>query len=481
MIHRLLERLFGKTVLAATPQAHDDDRPLPYVTSRDRALDLIGKVAQSDSFELIEACLCDYSGYLREAALVRAAELGNPVLLPMVAERLNDWVDQVRDAARTTVLSLLDKLEPDVDTDMAMQLLVQVQRLREMRRSDHFDWIARFEVRFIARIGEQRIVAAIGSDQSRVALACFRLAHGHDLGSPAILCQQALANKHHFALVHSAIGHVRTLAEPDRLALYRQALVSPVGMARAEALRGLLASGIDDATLLASSMLVDGNGWVRTIASNYLARHGIDVAATYAQHLRKERADGRLLRASLAGLAENKGAAYLDLVRQHAAHPLARVQVAAFQAWITLSPTEKDAIALRVLQSPHRRVRHLYLHFATKLGAHVPPAIALPIARAHRDIDQMLTITRSNQWTLLETIATIAGDAGDDRNTRGKLRIALMQWLHAPYRDYLLVDSAQRAFLRQDTVKRLLVDLLDPAHYAFDRYERDLVDTLRSL
>lgn len=244
MLEQLLARLFGPSDTASPLPTNEHD-PAPSVVTGDRTHELVARITHSEAINLIHAGLGDYSGYVREAAVRRAAELGMTTLLPGVAERLNDWVTQVRDAARTAVLALLDKLDPGANIDLALQLLVQVQHLREARRADHADWVAEFEAHFVERLGGQRIVAAIGSAQSRVALACFTLALHHSLASPADLCRRAMSNKHHFALVQKAIARVRVLPELDRAILYRQALESRVGMARAEALRGLLAAAVD--------------------------------------------------------------------------------------------------------------------------------------------------------------------------------------------------------------------------------------------
>lgn len=49
--------------------------------------------------DALSADMCHYSGYVRQAALDRAAELRSLDLLPAIVDRLNDWVPQVRQRA----------------------------------------------------------------------------------------------------------------------------------------------------------------------------------------------------------------------------------------------------------------------------------------------------------------------------------------------------------------------------------------------
>lgn len=452
-------------------------RLLGSATPADMVRQMIHDIRRCDSIDLLIGYLDDYNGYVREAAVDRAAELGAPSLLPALAARLNDWVPQVRDKARAAVLAVLGALDPGKDAGAAMQLLQDVERLKLARRADHAAWIASFEQRLVDVLGADRILDAIDCKHGRIAQLGFVLARTYGLADALALCERALANKGNFVLARQAMDLARGLGEAERQHIFRQALDSPVGMVRAEALRALLRSDGVEPAALAASMLADANTWVRLVAIGCLARLGIDVPGQYAGRIAAAGADGGVLRACLSGLADSGGGAHLGLIREYTTYPNARVQVAAFMAWVHLCPNDKDDIAQRVLRSRHRRVRKLFPILVRKLGAYVPFDAALSQMREHGDHEQMLAFAQGTPWTLLEVIATIAGEAGGDAALRHRLGRELRGWTYSPNLDYTQPTAQQRAFLREDTVRQALLDLLDDAPES----QRRLAHELQSL
>lgn len=449
MLSNLIARLTGAMRPAA--QVHYDERV-------HRA---IREVRACDSLEPLIDYLGHYNGYVREAAIGRAVELGAPALLPALVVRLNDWVPTVRDKARDAVLALLGNLDPGKDADAAMQLLVDVEWLKKTRRSDHAAWIAAFEQRLVQVLGADRILDAIGARQGRVPQLGFVLARTYALADPFTLCERALANKGNFALARQAMDLARSLDEAGQERIYRQALDAPVGIVRADALRALLRSSPEPAAL-AVSMLADANTWVRLVAIGCLARLGIDVPGKYAERIVAAGADGRVLRACLSGLAEAGGAAQLGLIRDYTAYPNARVQSAALLAWFQLAPKDKDDIARHVLGSPYPRVRKLF-PVLVRSGAYVPIDAAISSMRGHGDYAQMLAFAQGAPWTMLEVIAMIAADTGGDADLRHQLVRELGSWSYSPMIGYAKPTAQQRALLRQDTVRQTLLGLLEDA------------------
>jgi len=446
MLSNLIARLTGAMRPAA--QVHYDEHV-------HRAL---REVRACDSLEPLIGYLGHYNGYVREAAIGRAVELGAPALLPALVARLNDWVPTIRDKARDAVLALLGKLDPDRDAGAAMQLLVDVEWLKKTRRSDHAAWIAAFEQRLVQVLGADRILAAIDIKQGRVPQLAFVLVRTYALADPFTLCQRALANQGNFALARQAMDLARSLDDAGQERIYRQALDAPVGIVRADALRALLRSDPEPAAL-AASMLADANTWVRLVAIGCLAKLGVDVPGRYAERIAVAGTDERVLRACLSGLAEAGGAAQLGLVRDYTVYPNARVQIAALLAWLQLAPGDKDDIARHVLRSPYPRVRKLFPTLV-RFGAYVPIDAAISSMRGHGDYAQMLAFAQGAPWTMLEVMAMIAADTGGDADLRHRLVRDLDGWSYSPMIGYAKPTAQQRAFLCQDTVRQTLLGLL---------------------
>jgi HEAT repeat protein len=457
MLLNFMARLLGST-------------PAPAVEAPSTALErynaavkqMILDARRCDSVDRLIAYLDDRDGYVREAAIDRAAELGAPALLPALVPRLNDWVAPIRDKARAAVLAVLGALNPDKDAGAAMQLLQDIEQLKSARRTDHAAWIARFEQRLVEVMGAERILEAIDAGHGRIPQLSFALARAYALADAFTLCRRALANKGNFALARQAMDLARHLGEAEQQHIYRLALDAPVGIVRAEALRALLRAHATDPVPLATSMLADGNTWVRLVAISCLARQGIDVPGKYADMIAAAEADCGILRACLSGLADAGGPTHLDLVRKYATHPHARVQIAALFAWLHLAPKDKDDIARHVLGSPHRRVRKLFPKLV-RLGAYVPVDVAISCMRTHGDVEHMLAFAQESPWTLLEVIATIAGEAEGDADIRHRLSHELNAWSRLTVLGYTRPTAQQRAFLRRETVQRTLLDLLDNA------------------
>jgi len=453
MIFRHIGRLLNKPVPKLSPSVQSPaERAVAHI---------IDEVRRRDSTARLIDFLCDSNGYVREAAVKRAAQLDAPALLLPVAVRLNDWVPAVRDQAREAVLQMLANRSPDTNGEILMRLLLDVQHLKQARRADHGGWIARFEPLFIDVMGARRIVDAIDNAPPALAQACFSLADRYRLADKVDLCRRGLARKGNVVLAHLAIAMARDLAPQDSRRIYRQALCSTVGPVRAEALRALLRDDDGDPKPLAKSMLADRNGWVRLVAGTFLERLGCDVPALYAAHIANADNDSWKLHACLAGLAQFQGTAYLDLIRSYTTDQRARIQTAAYAAWARLAPQEKDSIAERLLASEHRRVRRLFSVLSSKLGAYVRRETALPLMLAHGDYGQMLALVKGEPWALLEVIAMTAAMTRSDPNFRSRLHKELSLWMGSAVRGYTQPTEHQRAFLRQQTVQQELFELLE--------------------
>lgn len=410
------------------------------------------KLRTCTSIDELSVWLGYYNGFVREAALRRAAELASPQLLPAILERLNDWVPQVRALAQAVLLDML----PSIGTFDAMRLLPAVQRLRTAGRADHSAWIASFERALVEKAGPQAIVDGLLDPDVRLARACWQVAAAARLAPPEAVIARLLPATRDIVLARQAVDAIFRLPEAARAPLFRRALESSFGMVRAIALRPLLneASAINDA--LAMRMALDLQTWVRLIASAYLARRGIDVAAMFADALIAPGASSQVLRACLAGLAEQGSAGRLELVRSFTNHSMARVQLSANLACLRLAPGARDEIALEVLRSPHRRVRKLVLQLRREEGVYLDTDTALALMAAHDDVDMMFAFARHDPWTWLALIVQMEPRSHQDPGLRARLERELEARFASATGSYVKPAPAQRSlFTDEGTVKAL--------------------------
>jgi hypothetical protein len=397
-----------------------------------------------------------HDGYVREAALRRAAELASPQLLPAIVERLNDWVPQVRALAQAVLLEMM----PSIGIADAMRLLPAVQRLRKAGRADHTAWIASFERALVEKAGPQAIVEGLLDADVHIARACLRTVEAAQLAPPEEVIARLLPASRDIVLARHAAEAIFRLPALAREALFRRALASGFGMVRAIALRPLLAEENAENDALAIRMATELHTWVRLIAHAYLARRGIDRAAILAAALCAEGSSSTTMRACLAGLAELGARDRLDLVRSFTRHPLARVQLSAYQARLYLDPSAKDAIAREALGSSHRRVRKLALQMAREDSACIDMETALSMLAAHDDVDMMLSFVQSEPWAWLGLIVQLEPRSRQDPALRTRLQHELVAWVGDAARMYVKPTDGQRALFENDAIVAALAALL---------------------
>lgn len=418
--------------------------------------DLVVEVRRCNDPVALAADIGHYDGYVREAALKRAAELRSPDLLPAIVDRLNDWVPQVRRRAAGLVLDWL----PMLDADVALRLLGTVQHLRTAGRADHSAWLQAFERAVVVQVGADRLTAEVTGPNTVIARTCFRLLEEHGLADAATRVRLGLSNGTDIVLAHKAAEALARLNADDREALSRSALRSPFGMVRATALRSLLSDGADTYRALATDMLADPNSWVRLVANSWLERQGIDSAPLFAARLEAPDSSITVLRACLMGLAETGKRDRLDLVQRMTTHPSARVRSHAFSAWRQLAPGDKDLIAERLLADESRRVRQAVLAMSRKHGAFVPFDVAWALLRERGDVDLMLRYVQSEPWQRLALIAELETASRSDQALRERLRHELIDWIDSSRLHYTRPTDAQRARLAQPDARADLLALL---------------------
>jgi hypothetical protein len=410
-------------------------------------------------------------GYVREAALERAIELASPRLLEAIAERLNDWVPQVRVRAQQAIRGLL----PSLDAAAILRTLPAVQHLSRTGRTDHAPWIAEFEQASIRQLGVQAILDGLRSPDARIARACYRLLGTYQLTDPVALVRQVLPHSADILVSRRAVDAIDGMPVAARRGLYGLALSSRYGMLRAIALRKLLTEESGENDAVATRMLIDLQGWVRLIACAYLKKRGVDGAALYAARLHEAQGSSRVLRACLYGLAGLGDTRFIDLVRTFTAHASSRVQASAYLAWLHLEPGKKDEIARAVVASPCRRVRKLALTLVQEHGAYLPSAFVLPVLDAQGDSDLMLAFARREPWAWIEAIVMLEARARTDPQLHQRLAGELYHWLDAPTRSYSRPDARQRAlFTRADTLEALHALLGKDANRIRTRLEFEL-------
>ncbi len=452
----IIRSLFG-----LSPALGKEEPPIrgsdPY---RDWRIREVAAIRQCTSVLDLSAWMNDYDGYLREAAIARAVEWGTPELLPAIAARLNDWVPQVRRAAKSGLLTLV----PTMPTTALLAQLPAIDRLLQAQRDDHTEWLEKFEDALLAATGPQAIVDGIRSQEIRLARACFRIARQHRLAPPVAIIEDALHSKD-ICIAIDAVGTIAGLSEAERHALYLAALASPFGAVRTVALRGLLALASCNHAALARSCLLDPQSSVRALAACHLKEHGDDPDAFYVERLRSPQAGADEVRICLLALAAGGKADHAAWMERYAASPAPRIRMAALMGWVRLDPARKDDIAVLALRDPVARVRKLALTLIRDFNAYVAVADAIALAQSHGDYRLMLRLARQDPWTWIDTIARLVLQPQVVAGVRDVLTDELDAWAWRSAGIYV-TPKAQQIALLTDPVFRADLKTI------FPRFER---------
>lgn len=447
----IITALFGKKPI------DDGDDEVPYTFSKA----YFQSVSSShSSLDLIEAMRA-YSGYMRQAAIGRAVALRRPEFLSPIAARLNDWVPQVRDAARSALITLLPMM-PANDT---VAILPAIVALRNAGRHDHAGWLDAFERDLFNYLPSDLFVAALAGPQPKVARACFELLQRHAVIAPAVMIEAALKAQKDIVTGLKAAHLIAVQSQESQPALYEAALRSPFGAVRTIGLRGILAGSPSPFTQAsAADHLLDPQSSVRTVATTYLNAHGTDVRLWYqrvlAQSVRVP--DIRVCLASLGAMRQRDDVA---IVTGFLTHPVIGVRAAACAAWLKLAENEKDVIAAQALGDDSERVKKLAMEMVSKNGAFIPFASACALLPRRRDWPRLMRLGGYTRWHAMEAVARIAPDA--DEETRAHLRTELESSLSPDARHGRPI-AAQVAFLRSDEASAVFATLA----------ERDLRDVI---
>lgn len=373
---------------------------------------------------VLEEALRDYSGYFRQAAIVRCVELRLPNALTLVASRLNDWVPQVRKAAQEAMLELL----PAASRDEQLNALHMVGALRNAGRTNHEAWIAEFEKSLLAAVGEQALWEGLGAGTRLQARACFELLvklPGVQLARLLTLC---VASRDDIMLALRAANMAYLLEAEHSLPVLTAAMDSHFGSVRRVALQKLLQGA--DGPQLAPRYLLDQHATVRGLAIACLRGADFDLPGFYRAVLCDVGARPARTRIALLSLAALNQKGDLLLVKGFLRNEAISVRAAAYAAWFKLAPGEKDEMVLQAFADGSASVRKFARWAMDRHGAYIAFADIYRIFGKSAMTLDLMPITHSHKWNWLEAIAIVARGLPPDAPLRAGLADELRSWIY---------------------------------------------------
>ena len=301
------------------------------------------KLSKSAAF-LLGVLSCHSSGYLRESAVRELGHINSGAELPFLLLRVNDWVGNIREIARTLVSA---RIRPEYSSAF-LKWLPLVLRLRLTRRGKSEEIIERVKELFQSAEAAHLLEAGRNSED-RLARRFFYEASlsGRHEGEEALLPTALQDSDFHIrAIAARALEHRPPSAEAQRL--LEAALRSRFSRVRHEALRSYAEKYREAAEAELERALLDSNISIREEAQFYLNRTGtVNLRDFYIENVAAS--SGKALASSLAGLGETGRKEDTATVSQHLAAEQPQVRAAALRAIAKLDPAYDTTVFLAAL------------------------------------------------------------------------------------------------------------------------------------
>lgn len=438
---KILRFLFGQrnvpTTSAVISRAEHRNALDRYTTGR------IQEARSATNLEDLQALARDYSGYVREAAIARCVELSLPELFALVAERLNDWVPQVRCLARKALVTML----PFVPSYQVLSTLPAILLMHSSGRDEYSSWLNEFETALIAAIPIEEFIANAKGKNIRTARACIHLLKKHNLLEAVELFNLILGRNDDIVLANLAMQYCAELPSDEQLLQYKAASRSHFGSVRTIALKKVLEDSGENGHQFATAALDDPQSSVRFVAVSYLCSQGVDVRARYHELLGVQNLKARKLRILVTALASLKDASDIPRIKTFCTNEDISVRRAAFNSWHKLAPQDRDEIALYALQDTARGVRKFAYQLVCRYGAYIPFSEIEEILSRSGDLQMLLMFAEREKWRWVEYIARLNQDINQPEPDAFNLSESLARWFVFSGRSFERPSEAQARFL----------------------------------
>lgn len=405
-------------------------------------------------------------GHTREAAVRSMSKVSNGSELPFLLIRVNDWVEPVREAARSAVQ---DRLRPEYAACFARSLPLAL-RLMVQKRTDHQTIIEGVKRLLVGRDGLSLLIDLLNSpDRFTRRTALSWAADAPDVELPDLidraLAGSDIANRVQGArLARTRLSNQVLPAMLDRL--WRDRLMA----IRQEALYGYIERLPAQAQAVLESALLDPRRPIRDLARFYLRESQLrNFPMYYQQQLGSTPI--HLLVPALNGLGETGATSDARHILPFCVHPSSRVRAAAIAAMANLDAESHRDMLMESLADSTPAVSRAAREALEQIAATLEPDMlwntlassSYPHVRRH----VLILISRLNRWTALGLLLRACGLPAEDATTRAV--DSVRRWL-LHYNDAFNKPSPQQ-----------LVTLLAILGQSVECLDRTTISELRSI
>lgn len=392
------------------------------------------------SLSIIGVASFHRNGYVREAAIKKLAEYFTGAELPFLLVRLNDWVSNIRQAARGFIEQ---RFVPEY-AEYLVGNIALILRLKNCDRANQ-NWLIELTFKLLKRPEcRQALIDGLTSTDKGVRRCCFQLASESNPLEKYALLENALNNRDSVIRLWSARKLCSELEGDtlDNLLLkMRDNRLMPV---RREAVRACVEKLPKQARTHLYSAVLDRHSSIRELARYYLKNiESIDFPSFYRTAL-KNNDDSHLLGA-IAGLGDIGNAADADLVLPFLSHSLIKVRVTALKTAAKLNGNALIPLLIDALMdnnpSISREARQALKLRARQVGAERLGNILSKKRCFHVRKNALVLLGKLGKW---ESLAFLIGGCGDEDEAIANLaQNYLQRWLERYNSQFSIPTPAQ--------------------------------------
>jgi HEAT repeat protein len=302
------------------------------------------------------------NGFKRENAVRRLGMLGNPVAIPKLIVRVNDWVPQVRIAAKEA----LNKLMTPKNAKAFAESLPDLFHLKTCGRDNHARFISDVLEYLLKDKNVECIKEATLSVEPKVARIAVRLCFDYALLGREELVSRCLS--HSDVLVRNmAADHLREFSGKTLDALLKIAIKDPFMPIRREAFQIYLRNNPEHGQVIANAFLFDRHISIRELAITHQLRNGVNVQGVYSSVVSDATQGITRKKYSILGLGYLGAKEKVSSITKNMSSESPGIRRSVIQATVQLIGEASKSILVTALGDPSPSVSKASYRLITKL------------------------------------------------------------------------------------------------------------------
>ena len=314
-------------------------------------LNLFTKNKSSGDFDTLIYKANSYNGYEREEAVKQLGELNNPMAMPILLLRVNDWVQQVRSAS----LKAIDKLLLNENAEIIVQYLPEIYKLQSYKRENHTELFARLLSFLLKEENSSYLVKAIDSQNIVLSRISFNICAKHQLLSTEQCVKKGLSSKDVILKTYAAklLSSLKGKYLEDSLAI---AIYDKFMFVRKEAFQIYLKKYPKKGLSFANKFLFDRSFTIREIAIRYLQKNNVNVEAIYVNVLKDKKSSILYLKCAIDELGYLGSTRTIFLIGNFITHSSSTVRKVTLEALVALKSSNSKEYLLQGMQDISAKV-----------------------------------------------------------------------------------------------------------------------------